>query len=248
MKLFSLVTTGSVLVLATAVSFAAASYTSPDQKLGYTLGYDMGQGLKKQGITLDISAFQDGYTAASTGAKAALSDADMKAATDQYRQTVMANMKKEQAAETAKQNAQAAVNEKASLAYLAKVATEKGVTKLSDGVYYQVLTAGTGPMPKMSDTVTVNYEGKLINGQVFDSSYKRGEPASIPLNAVIPGWSAALTHMPVGSTWMIYLSPEQAYGKYAPSVIGPEQALVFKVELIKIDEPKPAASKNIASK
>ena len=240
--------TGTVLVLATAVSFAAASYTTQDQKLGYTLGYDMGAGLKKQGITVDISAFQAGYTAGSTNATAALSQDAMKAVTDQYRQTIMANMKKEQAAETAKTDAAAGANATASQAYLAKIAKQDGVTKLSDGVYYQVITAGKGAMPKMSDTVTVNYEGKLINGQVFDSSFKRGQPASIPLNAVIPGWSTALTHMPVGSTWTIYLSPEQAYGKYAPSVIGPNQALIFKVELIKIDAPAAAPKAPSAAK
>ncbi len=238
---------GTVLILASATAFAAStavSYTTQDQKLGYTLGYDMGKGLKQQGVTVDISAFQAGYADANTGAAPALSADQMKAATDQYRQALQASMKKEQATEAAKLNQAADANETASTAYLAKIAKQDGVKEISDGVYYKVMTAGTGPMPKASDTVTVNYEGQLMNGQVFDSSYKRGKPVSIPLNAVIPGWTTAVTHMPVGSTWMIYLSPEQAYGKYAPSVIGPNQALAFKVELIKIDAPaNPTTSK-----
>ncbi len=238
MKLFS-VLTGATLILAATVSFAAASasYTTQDQKLGYTLGYDMGKGLKEQGVSLDITAFNAGYSAANSNATPALTQDQMKAATDQYRQVVMASMKKQQAAQQAKIDADATTNATASQAFLAKVSKQDGVMKLSDGVYYKVITAGKGPMPKASDTVTVNYEGSLMSGKVFDSSYARHTPASIPLNAVIPGWTTALTHMPVGSTWTIYLSPEQAYGKYAPAVIGPNQALVFKVELIKIDAP-----------
>lgn len=237
--------TGVLLIAVSATAFAAASdatYTTQDQKLGYTLGYDMGKGLKQQGVSVDMTAFEAGYTAGNAGTTSALSEADMKAAIDQYRQAVQAAMKKEQAAAQVKLDQEASVNEKASQAYLAKVSKEDGVKQISNGVYYKVLTAGNGPIPKTTDMVTVNYEGQLMNGQVFDSSYKRGKPVTFPLNAVIPGWTTAVSHMPVGSTWMIYLSPEQAYGKYAPSVIGPNQALTFKVELIKIDAPNQATS------
>ncbi len=228
-----------VLLVAAGTSFAASTptYTTQDQQLGYTLGYDMGKGLKQQGVSVDITAFNAGYTAANSNATPALSADQMKAATDQYRQVVMASMKKEQAAQQAKIDAQATTNATASQAFITKTSKQDGVMKLSDGVYYKVITMGKGPMPKATDTVTVNYEGSLMDGKVFDSSYARHTPASIPLNAVIPGWTTALTHMPVGSTWTLYLSPDQAYGKYAPPVIGPNQALVFKVELIKIDAP-----------
>lgn len=257
MKLLSVlpVLTGATLVLAATVSFAAASststaaaYTTQEQKLGYTLGYDMGKGLAQQGVSVNITAFNAGYAAANSNATPALTQDQMKAATDQYRQVVMASMKKQQEAQQAKLTAESASNATASHAFLAKVAQQKGVMKISDGVYYKVITAGKGPMPTASDTVTVNYEGSLMNGKVFDSSYARHQPASIPLNAVIPGWTTALTHMPVGSTWTIYLSPEQAYGKEAPAVIGPNQTLIFKVELIKIDAPAAPAASAVAAK
>ena len=235
LKSTALILSASVALSAFAASSTAATYTTDNQKLGYTMGYEMGKGLSQQGVSIDPAAFQAGYIAGSTKAKPALSETEMKTVTEQYRQKMIASMKKEQAAQSAKLNQEAQANEAASSAFLTKISKESGVQKISDGVYYKIIKQGSGALPKATDTVTVNYEGSLINGTVFDSSYKRGQPASIPLNAVIPGWSAAITHMPVGSTWMIYISPEQAYGKYAPAIIGPNQTLIFKVELIKID-------------
>ena len=132
---------------------------------------------------------------------------------------------------------QSEANKTASSAYMAKVAKMKGVKKIEDGLYYKVLKAGKGTMPTANDTVKVNYEGKLVNEKVFDSSYERKKPAEFKVNQVIPGWTKALQKMPQGSTWMIYISPDLAYGKFAPPSIGPEQALIFKVELIDVIKP-----------
>ena len=120
-------------------------------------------------------------------------------------------------------------------AFLNANKSKPGVVALTDGLQYKVLTEGTGPKPAATDTVTVDYAGKLINGTEFDSSYKRGEPTSFPVNAVIPGWVEALQLMKVGSTWELYIPASLAYGNNgAPPSIGPNETLIFKVHLISI--------------
>jgi hypothetical protein len=110
-----------------------------------------------------------------------------------------------------------------------------GVVTLPDGLQYKVLVDGKGPKPSANDVVSVNYAGKLIDGTEFDSSYKRGEPATFPVGGVIPGWVEALQLMKVGSTWELYIPANLAYGEQgAPPVIGPNQTLIFKVELLDI--------------
>lgn len=227
-------------MLATAATgFAATSttYKSDSQKLGYTLGYDMGKGLTKQGVTINSTALSAGFRAGTAGTTPALSKTEMKAAISKYRNHLLAQLKKEHAKEMAKLATDAKTNAAKSTAYLTKISKERGVKELTPGVYYKVLKKGTGPVPTKSDVVTVNYQGTLIGGKVFDSSYKRHKPATFPVAAVIPGWTDALTKMPVGSTWMLYLSPSKAYGKMAPPSIGPSQALTFKVDLLKINKP-----------
>lgn len=110
-----------------------------------------------------------------------------------------------------------------------------GVVTLADGLQYKVIKEGTGPKPTANDVVTVNYAGTLINGTEFDSSYKRGEPASFPVNGVIPGWTEALQLMKVGSTWELYIPSNLAYGEQgAPPSIGPNETLIFKVDLLDV--------------
>ena len=121
--------------------------------------------------------------------------------------------------------------------FLAANQKKPGVVTLRDGLQYKILTQGRGPRPTINDTVTVNYAGTLIDGTEFDSSYKRGEPASFPVNAVIPGWVEALQLMRVGSTWELYIPANLAYGEQgAPPAIGPNETLIFKVNLIKINQ------------
>jgi len=108
---------------------------------------------------------------------------------------------------------------------------------LPDGLQYKVLTEGTGAKPSKDDTVTVDYAGKLIDGTEFDSSYKRGQPASFPVTGVIPGWVEALQMMKEGSTWELYIPASLAYGQDGmPPAIGPNETLIFKVRLISINK------------
>lgn len=119
-------------------------------------------------------------------------------------------------------------------AYMEKIAKAEGVKALGEGVYYKVLTEGTGAIPTTSDRVKVQYEGKTIDDNVFDSSYKRGEPVEFGVTQVIKGWTEALTHMPVGSKWEIYIPAEAAYGSADQGPIKPFSTLVFTVELLDI--------------
>ena len=120
--------------------------------------------------------------------------------------------------------------------YLAKIAKKEGVKKLSDGVYYEVIEEGTGEIPADTSRVDVHYEGRLINDTIFDSSYKRGESIKLRCNQVISGWTEALTHMPVGSTWKVYIGADKGYGEREAGDIKPFSTLVFKVELKGIEK------------
>jgi FKBP-type peptidyl-prolyl cis-trans isomerase FklB len=121
--------------------------------------------------------------------------------------------------------------------FLAANKHKHGVVTLPDGLQYRIIKQGAGAKPTMNDTVTVNYEGTLVGGTIFDSSYKRGEPATFPVSGVIPGWTEALQLMPVGSTWMLYIPANLAYGETgAPPAIGPNEVLIFKVELLNIQK------------
>ena len=123
-------------------------------------------------------------------------------------------------------------NKEAGEKFLAENAKKEGVKTLPNGVQYKVLKEGTGVIPADTSLVKVHYEGRLLNDSVFDSSYKRGEPTKFRANQVIKGWTEALTHMPVGSIWEVYIPQELAYGERESGIIKPFSALIFKIELI----------------
>jgi FKBP-type peptidyl-prolyl cis-trans isomerase FklB len=126
-------------------------------------------------------------------------------------------------------------NTDAGAAFLAANAKKPGVKTLPDGLQYKVITEGKGEKPTLNDVVTVHYMGTLVDGKEFDSSYKRGEPATFPVAGVIAGWTEALQLMPAGSTWELYIPANLAYGEQgAPPVIGPNETLIFKVQLLSV--------------
>lgn len=128
-------------------------------------------------------------------------------------------------------------NKTAGDAFLEANKKKPGVITLADGLQYKIITKGTGPIPTENDTVSVDYLGTLIDGTEFDSSYKRGQPATFPVKEVIPGWTEALKLMNVGSTWELYIPSALAYGQEgAAPAIGPNQVLIFKVHLISINK------------
>ena len=167
-----------------------------------------------------------GFVAGTTG-KGALMELDSAA---QFAQTKMQEVKRRHQEEVYGDN------KKACEEFMANIAKKEGVQELSDGIYYEVLTEGKGEIPADSSRVKVNYEGKLINDTIFDSSYQRNEPTTFRCNQVIPGWTKALTHMPVGSTWMVYIPQDQAYGDRETGKIKPFSCLCFKIELLGIEK------------
>ncbi len=125
-------------------------------------------------------------------------------------------------------------NKKASEEFMASIAKKEGVKQLANGVFYEVIKEGNGSIPADTSRVEVHYEGRLVNDTIFDSSYQRNSPTTFRCNQVIPGWTEALTHMPVGSTWMVYIPQDQAYAEREAGQIKPFSALKFKIELLGI--------------
>lgn len=152
----------------------------------------------------------------------------MEKATEYFETNYMV-IKKRQTEEAYKENLEAGKT------FMEKIAKKPGIKSLGNGIYYEVLTEGNGEIPSDTSMVTVNYEGKLVNDSIFDSSYQRGEPTNFRCNQVIPGWTTALTHMPKGSVWMVYIPQEQAYGEREAGMIQPYSALQFKIELIDVN-------------
>ena len=159
-----------------------------------------------------------------SGSKLKLSTEDMQAAIEEFQKKQMKEM-----------NAQAEKNKKAGEEFLAANKKKEGIHVTESGLQYKIIKKGSGKKPKATDTVEVHYKGTLINGEVFDSSYGRGEPTTFPVNRVIKGWQEALTLMSEGSKWEIYVPSDLAYGeKGAGGKIGPNETLIFEVELLKV--------------
>jgi FKBP-type peptidyl-prolyl cis-trans isomerase FklB len=197
------------------------------QKASYSLGIDIGRKLKAQAIDLDGDLLSRGIKDAMAG-KAALKDEDMRAAMLAFQQELAAK-------QNAAMQVQADKNKKEGEDFLAANKKKPGVVTLPSGLQYQVIKEGTGKTPKATDTVTTNYEGKLIDGTVFDSSNKHGGPASFPVNGVIKGWTEALQLMKTGSKWKLFIPSDLAYGPQGrPPAIGPNALLVFDLELVDV--------------
>ncbi len=223
---------GSILIFAIAAmpAFAAekVKLKTTKEKLGYSVGYVTGMNMKQDG--LDISAEQlsrgirDGYL----GKKGAMTEDEIKGALDEYQKVLAAKQ-----AEAMKQLAEK--NKKDGTAYLAENRKKEGVVTTSSGLQYKVVSPGTGKQPKETDTVKVHYRGTTLDGTEFDSSIRRGEPATFPVNGVIAGWKEVLQLMKEGAKWQVVIPSEIAYGERgAAQIIGPNQVLLFDVELIQI--------------
>jgi FKBP-type peptidyl-prolyl cis-trans isomerase len=211
-----------------------AALTTQKQKNSYALGMSIGLGLGKQGVgkSVDPALAARGLRDALAGSKTAMTEDEMKAALQLLRTEVTT-------AQDAKSKEAGASNRKEGDAFLAENKSKDGVKVLPDGLQYKVLTEGNGPKPTASDTVTVNYRGTLISGKEFDSSYKRGQPATFPVGGVIKGWTEALQLMPVGSKYQLFIPADLAYGdRGAGADISPGDTLIFEVELLSIGEPK----------
>ena len=212
--------------------------TSTKQKASYAIGMNWGTGLHRQGIDVDSAALIQGMKDALAGGKTLLTE-------DEARAALMQLQKEIQEKQQAKAAAEGEANKKEGEAFLAANKTKEGVVTLPSGLQYKILKEGNGPKPTASDSVVCNYRGTLINGTEFDSSYKRGEPATFPVTGVIKGWTEALQLMPVGSKWQLFIPPDLAYGPRGTpgGPIGPNATLIFEVELLSIKEKNPLPDK-----
>ena len=196
------------------------------------IGTGYSQGLKKQSVEVDWNLIAQGMKDAAAGSKTRLTQDEAKAVLNE----VQTEIQKQQQEKT--QQA-ATANKTEGEAFLAANKSKDGVVTLPSGLQYKILTAGTGPKPTASDSVKCNYKGTLIDGKEFDSSYKRGQPATFAVGQVIKGWTEALQLMPVGSKWQIFVPSSLGYGERgAGAEIGPGATLIFEVELLSIEEKK----------
>jgi len=205
--------------------------TDPIDQLSYSFGYSIANNIKTQGIEVNPANMAKGLQDAFSATKPLLSQQQM--------DEVMKAFQKERfSKQVATRKASASQNLKEGEVFLAENAKKPGVTVLESGLQYKVLTPGTGKMPKVDDKVTTNYQGRLINGTEFDSSYKRGKPATFPVNGVIVGWREALQLMKEGAKWQLFIPAKLAYGERGTpgGNIGPHATLIFEIELLSIVE------------
>jgi FKBP-type peptidyl-prolyl cis-trans isomerase len=207
-------------------------------KVSYSYGMRYGTNFKQQGIELDPEMFAKGMKDAMAGGETLVTEKEA-------RDILTAYQKEMRTKQEERNKIIGEKNKKEGEIFLSENSKKEGVKTLPSGLQYQVLTQGTGPIPKTNDTVVTQYRGTLIDGTEFDSSYKRGEPYTTPVNFVVKGWSQALQLMAVGSKWKLFIPPQLAYGERGSGrLIGPNATLIFEMELLAIKPPATPAFTN----
>ncbi|MBU0533460.1 MAG: FKBP-type peptidyl-prolyl cis-trans isomerase [Candidatus Omnitrophica bacterium] len=220
----------AISLLSFGLVFAAdEKLTTPSEKLSYMMGMDIGTFLKDVPREIDFEIFTRGVKDVYSGEQTLLTQ-------EEAEQIKQAFVKEMQAEAILKMNEIKDKNKKDGEMFLAENKKKKGVITTSSGLQYIVLTKGTGLFPKIDDKVKVHYSGTLLDGTEFDSSYKRGEPVTFPLNGVITGWGEALQLMKVGGKNRLFIPSQLAYGEQGSGPIGPNSVLIFEVELLGIEK------------
>ena len=204
-------------------------------RINYSLGYQIGGDFKRQGIDMNAAAVVKGIEDALAGTEPLMSADDMRDTLMELKRKVVAEQQSMAAEQRKKAAQEQAKISSESKAFLAQNAKEPGVTTTASGLQYQIIEEGTGRSPGPTDKVTVNYRGTTVEGNEFDSSYARGEPATFPLNGVIKGWTEGLQLVKEGGKIKLFIPPELAYGKRGPLA---NRALIFDVELLSAGEPE----------
>jgi len=218
---------------AVALSGAAFAADAPElktdkEKLSYSIGMDIGGNLKRQSVEVDPDLLAKGLKDSYGEGKTVLTEDQARQAIADFQKTLMAKQ-----AETMKKNSEK--NKADGEKFLAENGKKEGVKTLPSGLQYKEIAPGTGKSPKPTDTVTTHYKGTLIDGTEFDSSHKRGQPATFQVSGVIPGWTEALQLMKEGAKWQLFVPSNLAYGERgAGREIGPNATLIFEVELISV--------------
>jgi FKBP-type peptidyl-prolyl cis-trans isomerase FklB len=206
--------------LITVSGFSQTTLTNSIDSLSYAIGVNIGQNLSQQGVQPNTDLIAKAISDVLGNKGMAIEPEECNVYIQSYFQNQMMN--------------KAESNRKVSEEFLAVNKSKAGVVTLPSGLQYKILTAGTGVKPTTASKVKVHYEGKTIDGTIFDSSIQRGTPAEFGVTQVIKGWTEALQLMPVGSTWELYIPADLAYGTQAPPKIGPNQTLIFEVRLLEI--------------
>lgn len=230
-KTFTKLTLATSLSLAVALpSLAVAAPKTEEERIGYSLGIMVGRQLQQDISNLNVDSFSAAFKDLYEGNTPSMNEEEIAETLDKLQQSLAMEAQQKEAA-AAEENL--AKGRK----FLAANAKKKGVKVTDSGLQYKIIKQGKGAKPAATSSVKVHYEGKLIDDTVFDSSYQRGEPVTFKVNQVIAGWQEALQLMPTGSEWEVYIPADLAYGPAgAGGAIGPNEALVFKVELQEIED------------
>lgn len=230
----SMVTLAAIGAVAGLLGCEKKAKLSDDKGKGsYAIGTQIGRSLKAQNADVDLPSLTAGISDAIAGKEPKLKPDEMQASLMKMQEAAV-----KKASETAEKN------QKSGEEFLAKNKEKEGVKTTESGLQYQVIQEGTGRSPKDNDTVRVHYTGTLVNGEKFDSSVDRGQPAEFPVNGVIPGWTEALKMMKEGGKWKLFIPPSLAYGPQGRPGIPPNSVLIFDVELIKVGtDEKPETAK-----
>ncbi len=221
----------SLGLIASAPVIADESLKTFKDKASYIMGQNLGKQMSMQKTNIILDKVIMGINDAFKGKASKLSQKQMQEVVSEFQQRAL----KEQKEKQAKTKAIGDKNKKEGSAFLAANKKKSGVKTLASGLQYKILKKGTGATPKATDTVVTHYRGNLIDGRVFDSSYKRGQPASFPVTGVIKGWTEALQKMKVGGKWKLFVPSELAYGERgAGKLIGANSVLIFEIELLDI--------------
>ncbi len=235
------------VTLLCSICWAGEEVSPGNQKTkdSYSLGYEFGGGLKRQGVEIDVEVLLSAVREGLEGRKPAFSPEDIRNTLLQLRRNLMVLQDKRFREFSAR-------NLEEGKAFLEANKTKEGVKTLPSGLQYRALQEGSGPIPNEMDSVTLHYRGKLIDGTEFDSSYARGEPVNLSLVGVIKGWKEALSLMKAGSKWEIFVPSDLAYGKRQSLRIPPNSTLIFEIDLLSIDNdghaltrPKPGIESQI---
>lgn len=223
---------GGISLIASFTSVAAdAPLKTLNEKASYIMGMNLGKQMSAQRSTIELNQVIMGITDAYNGNPLKMTQAEMQAAAEEFQKQAQAEQEKL----LAEKKAIADKNLKEGQDFLESNKKKDGVKTLASGLQYKILKAGDGAMPKATDTVVTHYRGNLISGEVFDSSHKRGQPATFPVSGVIKGWTEALQKMKVGGKWQLFVPADLAYGERgAGQKIGPNSVLIFEIELLEI--------------
>jgi len=235
--------TGIFFALAACGAWAEDEQVLKDDKakVSYSIGVSIGSNWKRQGVEVDLDILNKGLKDALSGGTLLLTEQEV-------RDVLMAYQQKLQTGREEQRRQLAEVNKRDGEAFLAANKEKAGVVTLTNGLQYKVIAQGAGDTPKTTDTVLVNYRGTLIDGTEFDSSAKRGEPATFPVTGVIKGWTEALQRMKVGSKWRLFIPSDLAYGQFGREpAISPNATLIFDLDLLAIKTPPVVTNQPLTS-